>query len=296
MSFASERPSLPAKNIEKLAEGVGFSEGPVVTEDGEIFVTSIDHGRVYRIADSGAEVFAELGGGANGATIDREGTLYVAQNGGRWSPEGPWWGPDSVGGVQAVSPDGTVRWVNRDPIAPNDLCFGPDGYLYVTDPTRAPRAADGRIWRVDPASGEAELLLSVPWFPNGIGFGPDDALYLASTWDSRIVRFALDGGRLVDQQTVVQMEYGYPDGFAFDVEGNLLIGAISDDEDTPGDIQIWDSSGALQGVLEPGPGSKYTNVALTPDRTLVVAASSLGEVLAVEDWPAAGLPLYPFRP
>ncbi len=286
---------ISARAVHTLASGLGFTEGPVVTSGGEVFVTSIDHARVYRITDSGSEVFADLGGGANGATLDKDGTLYVAQNGGRWSPQGPKWGPDSIGGVQAVRSDGSFDWVTRDPIAPNDLCFGPDGYLYVTDPTRAPRAADGRIWRVDVASGEAELLLSVPWFPNGIGFGPDDGLYLASTWESRIVRFTMDDGRLLDPQTFIQMEEGYPDGFAFDFEGNLLIGAISDDDDVPGDIQIWSPSGTLLDVLRPGIGSKYTNVALSPDRTLIIAASSLGEVLSVEDWPTAGLPLHPFR-
>lgn len=294
MTHTGETPT-SSHAIRTLANGVGFSEGPVITPSGEVFVTSIDQGRVYRISECGPEVLADLGGGANGATLDKDGTLYVAQNGGRWSPGGPWWAPDSIGGVQVVRPDGTFDWVNRDPIAPNDLCFGPDGYLYVTDPTRAPRAADGRIWRIDPASGEAELLISVPWFPNGIGFGPDDALYLASTWDSRIIRFTLDEGKLVDPQTVIQMEYGYPDGFAFDSEGNLLIGAISDDDDTPGDIQVWSPEGTLADLLRPGNGSKYTNLALSPDHTLVIAASSLGQVLGVENWPTAGLPLHPFR-
>lgn len=288
--------STASHNIQTLASGVGFSEGPVITPAWETFTTSIDHGCVYRITDSGAEVFADIGGGANGATLGEDGTLYIAQNGGRWSHGGPRWGPDSVGGVQAVRPDGTVSWVTKDPISPNDLCFGPDGYLYVTDPTRAPRGADGRIWRVDPGSGEAQIMLSVPWFPNGIGFDAADSLYLASTWESRIVRCEVDGDRLTAPETFIEMEYGYPDGFAFDVEGNLLIGAISDTEDKLGEIQVWSPGGTLLDTLRPGNGSKYTNIALSTDRTLIIAASSLGEVLRIDDWPVAGLPLHPFRP
>lgn len=294
MTDAYETP-ISSFDTQTVASGVGFAEGPVITPAGDTFVTSIDHGRVYRITDSGAEVFADLGGGANGATLGEDGTLYVAQNGGRWSHNGPAWGLESIGGVQAIRSDETVDWLTRDPISPNDLCFGPDGYLYVTDPTRAPRGADGRIWRVDPSSGEAELLLSVPWFPNGIGFDVDDALYLASTWEARIVRFTLDAGRLTEPRTVIEMEYGYPDGFAFDAEGNLLIGAISDTEDKPGEIQVWSPSGTLLDVLRPGAGSKYTNLALSTDHTLIIAASSLGEVLRIDDWPVAGLPLHPFR-
>ena len=83
-----------SRDINILASEVGFAEGPVVTPSGGIFVTSIDHGRVYRITESGAEVFADLGGGANGAALAEDGTLYVAQNGGA---------PRALGGVPTPS-------------------------------------------------------------------------------------------------------------------------------------------------------------------------------------------------
>ena len=281
--------------IRTLASGVGFAEGPIISPTGDIFVTSIDQGRVYRVAESFAESLADLGGGANGATLAADGTIYVAQNGGRWARFGPSWGPSSVGGVQRVSPDGTCGWVTRDPIAPNDICFGPDGLLYLTDPTRAPRGGDGRIWRVDPETGGAEILLSVAWFPNGIGFGPDGALYVASTHDGRIVRFTLDNGIPVDPETVIRMASGLPDGFAFDVEGNLLIGALGTHEGDAGEVQVWSSEGELLDVIRPSRGRHITNVALSPDRLLIITDSDGGNVLAIDDWPTAGLELHPFR-
>ena len=154
----------------EIATGVGFCEGPVIRSSGEIVFVSIDHGKLYRIPEgirgSGAAVFAETGGGPNGATEGLDGTIYVTQTGGRWGPRNP--DPDwSLGtGVQRVAPDGTVRWLSTGLIAPNDLCFGPDGKLWVTDPTRYryPRD-DGRLFRVDPVTGETELLCSVPWYP-----------------------------------------------------------------------------------------------------------------------------------
>lgn len=48
-------------------------------------------------------------------------------------------------------------------------------------------------------------------------------------------------------------------------------------------------------MLEPGPNSAYTNLALSEEKVLVVTDSDAGAVLAIDDWPAAGLPLYPFR-
>jgi len=42
-----------------VAEGLGFTEGPVWTRDGRLLVTSIDHGVIYQIgAGGGATLFA----------------------------------------------------------------------------------------------------------------------------------------------------------------------------------------------------------------------------------------------
>ncbi|WP_104134020.1 SMP-30/gluconolactonase/LRE family protein [Cryobacterium sp. Y62] len=278
-----------------VAANLGFTEGPVVSPSGEILVTSISDGGVYRVSSTGADAhFTSLGGGANGAVIDRSGTIFVAQNGGRWASEGPSWMPASVGGVQKITLDGTVSWLTRDPIAPNDLCFGPDGFLYVTDPTRSREISDGRIWRVDPQTGSAEILLSTPWFPNGIAFDAENHLYLASTNDSRIYRADVVGRTLSQPELAIQMTSGYPDGMAFDESGNLVIGAISLTGDA-GTIQTWTSTGKPIDEYSPGTGSFYTNVAFTPSGSLVITASDLGEVLVVHNWGASGMPLHPFR-
>lgn len=277
-----------------VATDVGFSEGPLYTPAGDTYFTSITHGRLYRLTTNGAEVVAELGGGANGAAIGPDGTIYVAQNGARWAAGGPRWAKNSLGGVQALRPDGTLDWVHRDPIAPNDLCLGPDGLLYVTDPTRAPGVSDGRLWRIDPASEEAELLLSTPYFPNGIGFGLDDRLYVASTHDARILAYRLEDGRLVDEQTVVRLDTGHPDGFTFDTDGNLIICAISFGEE-PGSIQTWSVTGEKLDHYGPGPHPKYTNIALDAARRMTICDSDGGAVLVVDDWGTAGLSLYPHR-
>lgn len=275
-----------------IGRGLGFLEGPVQTSDGRLIATSIDQGRVY-VADSGdVRVLAETGGGPNGAAEGRDGSLYVAQNGGR-PPAKPQAGV--TGGVQVVSADGTVTWLTQDPVSPNDLCFGPDGALYVTDPTRPRDKHDGRLWRVDPATGEAELLRSLDWYPNGIGFGlEDDLLVVAATDRREVLAFPLQGGRLGDPEVLIRMEYGYPDGFAFDIHGNLIVAAVSLDG-RPGQIQTWSNGGVLLDVFEPGPSPFYTNVALSPDGDLLIADSSAGQLLLVSDWPAAGMQLHPFR-
>lgn len=252
---------------------------------------------------------AETGGGPNGAVEGHDQVLYIAQNGGRAAgagdherPETPESAraPDMTGGVQAIDAVGNVSWVTRDPIAPNDLCFGPDGCLYITDPTRTDASgrrtrSDGRLWRYSFERGEAGLLSSVEWYPNGIGFGfEDDALYVASTGERRIVRFPLSPSGLGEPETYIQMERTGPDGFAFATDGSLVVCGVTADG-SPGDIQIWSADRQLLDVIEPGSDSRYTNVALAPGGTCYITSSNLGAVLATDDLGLEPLPLHPFR-
>ena len=268
--------------FEAVAGDAGFTEGPVAREDGTVAFVSVDRGAIYEAAAGACRVLARTGGGPNGLAEDGDGTLYVAQNGGRWSAAPR---PSFTGGVQAVSPEGEVRWVTQDPIAPNDLCLGPDGALYVTDPTRRPAMDDGRIWRVDPATGDADILASVPWYPNGIGFGPDGALYVARTGQRRILRYA-DGLGEPDDFCDVG---GLPDGFAWDAEGRLVVCAVGVDES--GALEVFGAGGELLERIAPGPSSHYTNVAISSGGALFVCDADGGQVLRA-DWPCAGLPLH----
>jgi gluconolactonase len=284
----------PARTV---ATGVGFGEGPIITADGDIVFTSIDQGALYRVRDGACSVLATTGGGPNGA-CEIDGEFYIAQNGGNWmvgSERGapP---PPAQAGVQSVSTDGaSIRYLSTAPLAPNDLCPGPDGWLYVTDPTRRRTYDDGRIWRIDPSTGESQLLYEVSWFPNGIAFGlDDDVMYVASTGAQQIVRLPIaPASHRVAGETAIQMSFGYPDGMAFDLDGNLLVCALSKSAE-PGEIQVWDTRGTLLDRYSPGSDKRYTNVALSGDRTLIITDSNGGSLLAT-DWEAPGLALFPRR-
>jgi gluconolactonase len=72
-------------HIDVIADGLGFTEGPVWLPDGRVALTSISHGCVYVVDPSGGpHQRIDTGGGPNGLACSADGTLYVAQNGGAW--------------------------------------------------------------------------------------------------------------------------------------------------------------------------------------------------------------------
>ena len=206
-----------------VATGLAFPEGPV-WHDGSLYLTEIAAGVVSRwTPDRGIERVATTGGGPNGATLGRDGALYVTQNGGLT--------PDSrtTAGIQRVSLDGEVTTavtavdgITLD--APNDLAFGDDGRLYFTDPRGAPDPAEndrpGRIFSVDLASGDGELVVELgPVFPNGIVFAHDGSLLWSESFSRRVM--ILDGGR---PEVLVELpDHHYPDGMCVGEDGRLYV-------------------------------------------------------------------------
>lgn len=268
-------------------DGMGFTEGPVFRRAGDVIVTSIDRGHLYSVSGDGVKIFAVTGGAANGATEGPDGAIYLTQ-----APRRRW--ANTTGGIQRARPDGVVEWITADPLSPNDLCFGPDGLLWVTDPTRRPARNDSRLFRVDVATREAELVISTDYYTNGIAFSEEnDAVYVVSTGERLIVRYPIVPGGLGKRETVVRMDHGHPDGFAFDAEGHFVI-AVNGEEGEQGDVQVFDRSGKLLETLRPMPGRWFTNLAISEDRRLVVTHPDRGALLEAE-WPYSGLPLHPFR-
>jgi gluconolactonase len=278
-----------------LAEGLAFPEGPVWLAPGRVAFVQI-RGQCVSLLDAGAvRQVASTGGGPNGATLGPDGALYVTNNGGvSLSHEGVWMAPEQLTGrLQRVTLDGYVDDVatalpGAPPNRPNDLCFGPDGLLYYTDPHNWEDLANlgvGRIGRTT-LSGRVELLTELPAFPNGIGFGPDDRLYVAQSVAQKILVMDARPGATPHEHATLPV--GYPDGFCFDTAGRIYAAASLGDA-----VVVFEPDGRVREVIEMGAGTEPTNCCLG-DGVLYVTLSGTGQLVAL-DAPVEPLALYPAR-
>jgi gluconolactonase len=179
---------------------------------------------------------------------------------------------------------------------PNDLCFGPDGKLYLTDsgfitddlapggvmrPDWKTLKMDGRLYRIDPESLAIEMLDDDLYLANGLGFGPDGDLYVAETVGGRIYRYAWQNGRLGKRQEFGNVlidgntdDLRGPDGFAFDVNGKLYVATYGQ-----GEVTVLGRDGSvLQRISIPG--KQPTNVCFGPsgEKAIYVTEYEMGTV------------------
>ena len=188
------------------------------------------------------------------------------------------------------------------PHRPNDLCFGPDGKLYFTDPHNWEDLANLKPGRVNRTTleGKVEQLAEVPLFPNGIGFGVDDRLYVAQSVTQQVLVFELSPdasgatgasgaiGGIGEPEIFCKLPRGFPDGFCFAASGELIVcGSLGDT------ICIFGTDGKLLERFDAPEHSEPTNCCIGDGR-LYVTYSAIGQLVAFP-CKLAPLPLYPER-
>src|SRR5450755_215778 len=110
-----------------FAAGLKNPEGPVALPDGTWLIVEggADRGCVTQIsADGRAKRIVGKTGRPNGLAVDSEGIIWVAES---KTPSLVRLTMDGKAEVVATGCDGEPF------LFPNDLCFGPDGALYLTD-------------------------------------------------------------------------------------------------------------------------------------------------------------------
>ncbi len=231
---AFDRYRLPLAAVERLATGCRWSEGPVWFGDARcLFWSDIPNNRIMRWDEVTGQVSAhrEPSNFANGHTRDRTGRLISCEHGGRR--------------ITRTEYDGSISVLmdqhdGKRLSSPNDVVVKSDGSIWFTDPPfgilgnyegyKAEPELGQNVYRLDPQTGKATVVIDDVIGPNGLAFSPDESLlYLVESRGiptRKILAFdvASDGMSVHDKRVLIDAGPGTPDGFRVDVDGNLWCG------------------------------------------------------------------------
>ena len=267
-------------------EAVGcFLEGPSFDRDGNLWVTDIPFGRVFRISPDGADwtQVAEYDGWPNGLKIHKDGRIFLA---------------DYKRGVVLLDPASgrttplveTHRSESFKGV--NDLFFAANGDLWFTDQGQTGlHDATGRIFRLRASDGRLDKLIDTIPSPNGIVLNLQENIVLIGVTRANAVWRApiMPDGAVSKVGLFIQMSGSAagPDGMALDVEGGLAVAQ-------PGmTVLRYDRFGRLTHYLEPDCGLFCTNVAYGgADMRSLFVVDSGGDRILRGEMPAAGKPMF----
>jgi gluconolactonase len=248
-----------AGEIERIATGFDFTEGPVWTRDNALLFSSPNTNAVYRWKDGRLTVFRTKSGytgtdigrfhqpGSNGLTFSPDGRLTICQHGNRR--------------VIRVNPHGDItvmadRYGGQRLNSPNDLVYRSDGTLYFTDPPFGLADPDEQelpfngVFRLTPDGVLSPEVTDLEG-PNGIAFCPDERRLYVGNWqeDRKVVmRYEVneDGslreGELFHDMTDAPGEDAI-DGIKVDVLGNVYACG-------PGGVWVLDRNGRQTDLIE----------------------------------------------
>ncbi len=186
----SQYRSAAVEDVDILAEGLSFPEGPTVMPDGSLVVVEMTAGRLTAIEPGGAtHCVAETGGGPNGAAIGPDGALYVCNNGGALGAPNP-----IAPCIQRVDPsNGRVATLLTEcegtPFgAPNDIVFDAAGGFYFTD------MGSHAVFYATSDGSRVTKVLDDTHMANGVGLSPDGSeLFVALTVIRQVIKRKIVG-------------------------------------------------------------------------------------------------------
>jgi gluconolactonase len=249
----------PGTQIEKVAGGFKFTEGPMWRE-GRLWISDVVGDKIFAVSPAGkVDLLVDKAGGykdpppgkylgPNAMVTDKDGTVILAQQGGR----------------KLMRIDNHLmlslfldKFEDKKFNSPNDLVFAPDGSLWFTDPSYglaggnkdpAKEIPFNGVYRY--ADGKLTVAIKDLPLPNGLGFSPDGkTFYVCNSGPKMAVhqyRVAPDGSLFEGALLIAFPDGsgpGVPDGMKVDSAGNIWTTA-------PGGIRIIAPDGKVLGQIK----------------------------------------------
>ncbi len=206
--------------LTKVASGFGFTEGPVWDEKGSLYVSDETLNKIFKVDVKSGEKREVI------ALGDPDGKSYTTV---------------------------ADRYHGKRFNSPNDVVLGPDGAIYITDPTSdLPKGQKQEtpfqgVYRIA-KNGTVTLLTKEIGQPNGLAFSPDGKkFYVDDDQDLNIRVYdfhphgTISNGRIFGSEKAPEKD-GVPDGMRVDTAGNLYVVG-------PRGIWIWSAVGEHLGTI-----------------------------------------------
>ncbi len=297
-------------DIEIIADGLEFPEGPIAMADGSVILVEIKRQTLTRVLPNGRkEIIAEIPGGPNGAALGPDGRVYVCNNGGfEWlevmgqtiSGDAP---HDYRGGSIDIVDlrSGRVETLytevgGRRLSGPNDIVFDRTGGFWFTDHGKGrgrTRDIGGLFYSFPDGSRIIEAAFPI-FAANGVGLSPDEkTVYVADTFSCRLLAFDLVGaGEIAPSPIPIPGRpvatlpgYQFLDSLALEECGRICVATLLN-----GGITVFSPDGASEHLAMPD--LFPTNICFggADRRDAYVTLSGTGR-LAKMRWPRPGLTL-----
>jgi gluconolactonase len=233
----------PGVQLEKLADGFLFTEGPTADAKGNVYFTDQPNDRIMIWSiDNKLSTFMQPSGRSNGMTFDKEGNLWSCA--------------DEKDEIWKIAPDKSVTIMRskfNDKLlnGPNDLWITAEGGVYLTDPyykrswwnhTAMPQEIQG-VYYLSPDHKNLIRVAEDLVQPNGIVGTPDGKkLFVADIGGKKTWSYTINKDGSLGNKTLF-CDMG-SDGMTIDVKGNIYL--------TGNGVTIFDKNGVqIQKITVP---------------------------------------------